>query len=181
MDTWPRVTSILEAVGLIDTTWYTDEGRSRGKAVHGAIEGLAYGYLDEAEVPPDIAGFVSAYRKWLAESGFEPVATEVTVKHPTWQYVGHPDQWGWWQGKRTLIDYKTGTLGAVVPQCGGYTLAWRAERPTEPIDIIAAVKLNTEGTYKVHEIEIAEAEALWTAAIVVYRAQPKRGTHHGRG
>ena len=34
----PSVTEILRSVGLIDATWYTEEARQRGTAVHLACE-----------------------------------------------------------------------------------------------------------------------------------------------
>ena len=41
----PSVTQILKDAGLIDTTWYTDEARQRGRAVH-----LAAQFLDEDDL-----------------------------------------------------------------------------------------------------------------------------------
>ena len=165
----PSVTEVLRAVGLIDATWFTDEGRERGSAVHRLIEADHYRYLDE--IPDAYEPYVRAYRRFVVESGHEPLITEVTLRHPVEGYVGHADRIGWLAGQRCLLDFKTGALGAVEPQLGGYRLAWQAMYPAAPIVILGAVALRADGSYRFHEIEPARAEAAWLRAWQQYREE----------
>ena len=172
----PRVTEILAAVGL-GQDWslvppdVLVAAQKRGTAVHAAIEALAYGYFDEAATDPEIVPYLEAYRAFIAESGHEAIASEIEVMHPTWRYVGHPDRVGWLLGRRCILDFKTGDLGPVAYQLAGYRAAWNAQHPTEPVDVLAAVQLRAEGTYRLHEVSAAEAEPVFLAAVMVYRAQ----------
>lgn len=181
---WPRVTHILTAVGLGPDFSGVSEAdlsaaRDRGTAVHAAIEAHAYGYLDEDAVAPAVAPYLSAYRKFLSESGHEPIASEVVVSHPSWRYRGHVDRVGWLAGVRTLLDWKSGDsvdLQAAALQVTGYVLAWNARRPAEPVQAAAIVNLRSDGTYRLREVVTAEHEQTFLAAVLVYRAQQERTT-----
>lgn len=173
----PRVTEILAAVGLgPDLSMVPPDillaAQKRGTAVHEAIEALAYGYLDEAAVDPEIAPYLDAYRRFVRESGHEALASEVEVIHPAWQYVGHLDRIGWLLGRRVVLDFKTGTaMDGVEYQLAAYCAAWDAQHPTEPVAGAAAVQLRDDGTYRFHEVAIPAALPVWYAAITVFRAQ----------
>lgn len=177
----PRVTEILATVGLGPDFSSVPPAvlaaaQKRGTAVHEAIEALAYGYLET--VDPEIEPYLDAYRRFVKESGHEAVASEVEVIHPAWQYVGHVDRIGWLQGRRVILDWKS-TAALDVPAAGlqlaGYRLAWNALHPSETIDTTAAVELHADATYKFREINAAEHEQTFLAAVVVYRARKERG------
>lgn len=175
----PRVTEILQAVGLgPDFSTVPPEvlaaAQKRGTAVHEAIEALAYDYLDEAALDPDIAPYLAAYRSFVAQSGHEAIATEIEVVHPTWGYRGHPDRIGWLLGKRVILDFKTGELGPVAYQLVAYVDAWNAQHPKEPVTVAGAVELRRDATYRLHETDLAAARPVWYAAVTVYRAQEGR-------
>jgi hypothetical protein len=172
----PRVTAILDAVGLgPDLTSVSADvltmALARGTAVHAAIEAHAYGYLDEADITPIIAPYFSAYLKFLADSGHEPIASEIEVIHPAWRYQGHPDRVGWLNGRRVIIDFKSGGAAGAEYQLAAYVEAWNAMRPTEPVTSGLILQLKKDGTYRLTEIELARATQVWLAAVVVYQAR----------
>jgi hypothetical protein len=177
----PRVTEILRVVGLGPTFIGVDESvleaaRARGSAAHAAIEADHYGY--GAEVAPEIAPYLDAYRKFVAESGHEAVASERAIIHPTWQYVGHIDRVGWLIQKRCLLDWKmveSVDLVCAGYQLAGYRLAWNAQHPTEPVDLTAVVQFRKDGTYRFHDVNAAEHEPVFLAAVTVYRALKENG------
>jgi len=146
----------------------------RGTAVHALIEAHSYGYLDQAEVTPEIAPHFNAYLKFLAESKHEAIVTEFRVEHPAWRYQGHIDRVGWLLGLRWILDFKTGEavdLPAAGRQLAGYRMAWNAMRPTEPVEAVAVLQLKGDGTYRLHDEIVNEArhEEAFLAACVVWR------------
>mgnify|MGYP001573397303 FL=1 len=149
-------------------------GTARGAAVHALIEAQHYGYLDEADVAPEHAPYLAAYRKFLAESKCEPIACEIEVVDPNWCYRGHPDLIGWLLGNRIVIDVKTGDASGGEYQVAAYGAAWTAERPTEPVKAGAILHLRADATYRFEEIEMAPALDVFHAAVIVHRAQQGR-------
>lgn len=179
----PRVTRILDRTGLgVDLSRVSPvvlaAALERGQAVHRAIHAHAYGVLEESDVTPTTAPFLSAYEKFLHESGHVPIASEILVTNEAWGYIGHADRVGWLNGRRAILDWKSGTepdLIAAGYQLAAYRLAWNAEHPTEPVTLTAVVQLRGDGTYRYHEIvDAGLLEQTFLAAVLVYRAQEDR-------
>jgi hypothetical protein len=175
----PRVTEVLQAVGLgPDFSAVPPEvleaARARGRAVHNAIEAIVYDYLDEAALAPDVLTRLDAYRRFVKESGYETTHTEIEVEHPAWLYRGHPDTVGWLVGQRAILDWKNTDALDLAPaayQLAGYRAAWNAQHPTEPVAALGVVQLKSDGSYRLHEVSAAEAEPVFLAAMMVYRAR----------
>ena len=172
----PRVTAILQDVGLgPDFTGVPpavlEVARVRGAAVHAAIEAIVFNYLDEPALAEDVVPRLDAYRRFVKESGYETLHTEVEVVHEAWRYRGHPDSVGWLNGRRGIPDWKNTDSVQLAPACRqlcGYRAAWNAQHPTEPVEWIAVVQLKSDGTYRFHEVSVAEWEPKWYAAVTVY-------------
>ncbi len=106
------VTDVLKTAGMIDTGWYTDEGRQRGQDVHTACECIDTGGLDwpdfEARFPA-LVGYAHAYEQFKADTGFIPWLVEKALYHPRLHYAGRPDRFGINElGALWLPDIKTG-------------------------------------------------------------------------
>jgi hypothetical protein len=181
--TLPRVTDILAAVGLGPDLGpvpavVLEAARARGTAVHALIEAHHYGYLEDGSITPETAPYFSAYLKFLADSGHEPIRSEFEVVHAAWGYRGHPDRLGWLSGRRILLDWKTAEAPELPPaglQLAAYRLAWNAMHPTEPVDLVAVLQLKADGTYRYHDLAPATYEDTFLAAVLVYRARQERG------
>lgn len=177
--TFPRVTEILAATGLGPDfsrvpADVLEAARDRGIEVHAAIEALVYGYLDEESVSTVAAPYLDAYRKFVAESGYEAKYAEIEVTHPAWRYQGHPDSVGFLVGRRVLIDFKSGGAEGVEYQLAGYRAAWNAERPSEPVEAVAALMLRRDRTYRFIEHSADDAEPIFYAATTVWHARQRR-------
>lgn len=116
----PSVTQVLHAAGLIDASWYTEEARDRGTAVH-----MACHYIDEdgphgelGNLDPDwldrspYAGYVRAYLAFKRDAGFHQELVEMRMFHRL-GYCGTVDRTGFFgqqpaRGANVLIDIKTG-------------------------------------------------------------------------
>lgn len=116
----PSVTQVLHAAGLIDSTWYTDESRDRGTAVH-----MACHYIDEegphgelGNLDPEwmerspYAGYVRAYLAFKQDAGFHQELVEKRLVHQL-GYCGTVDRTGFFGqqialGANVVLDIKTG-------------------------------------------------------------------------
>jgi len=177
MSQLPRVSEILRATGLgpdlsMVPAVLLEVARRRGSAVHAAVEGLVYRY--DVETPPEAAPYVDAFKKFLVDSTFEPIAAEILVIHPSWRYQGHPDVIGFLSGHRGILDVKTGASDGAAYQVAAYVDAWSAQRPTEPATWGAILHLRDDGTYRFDEIDLARSLETFRAAVLVYHAQTAR-------
>jgi hypothetical protein len=177
----PRVTEILEAVGLgpdfsMVPPHILEAARLRGSAFHEAHEASVYHYLDDTEVSPEVAAYLDGYHKFCTESGYKSIAAEFEVVHPTWQYRGHPDDLGWLSSRRTILELKTGQLDleSASYQVTAYRLAWNASHPTEPVGTIGVLHLPGDGTGRFHAVNPAEYEQTFLSAFIVYHAQRRK-------
>ena len=85
------VTQALAVAGLVDSTWFTDEARDRGSAVHLATRYYDEGDLDLASVAPEIAGYLESYIKWKTAARVEMDWIERPMKAGA-LYAGMPDR-----------------------------------------------------------------------------------------
>lgn len=108
----PSVTTVLKDERLIDATWYDNQGRWRGSAIHLALQYLDEDTLDHDSVSPEHIGYVEAYLNFKAAYSFVPDLIEKPLWHPVFRYAGTPDRTGLINGNQAVLDIKT---GATVP------------------------------------------------------------------
>jgi hypothetical protein len=180
----PRVTRILQEAGLVSDfstvpPAVLEAAQRRGTAVHEAMESLAYGY--EVELDEKHGGYLRAAECFLKDYALECVVAEYEVTHTVWNYVGHLDYVGWFQGERILLDWKTSgalELRPVSIQLAAYRMAWEVQRPKEPIAKTWSVQLRKDGTYKRHELNSRKWDHVFHAACVIYHA--RRGSYDAK-
>jgi len=140
------VTQVLQATGFVDTTWFTEEGRFRGHAVHLACHYDDLGTLLPDSVHVDFQGYLDAYRKFKSDTGFSVEQSEVPLFDDLRFLAGTPDKVGTFRGKPRLsiVDIKTGAVAAWTGiQLSGYELL--LARPV-PVDRYG-LALRPDGTY----------------------------------
>lgn len=146
----PSVTQVLGP--LYDWSMVKEEllrlAAERGDAVHTATELDDLGDLDESSVDPAIAGYLEAWRKFRADTGFVPDLIEQRVYHPLHRYAGTLDRGGMLGKRYALIDIKTSSQlhPATAIQTAGYAAAHLA-RGGRPFQTRHAVKLQADGRY----------------------------------
>jgi hypothetical protein len=110
----PSVTHILKVMNCVDTRWYTEEGRERGKAIDTLTELHDKGELDieAAEIYcPQYIGYAKAWIAFRAETRFVPALTQVMVGNARLGYAGTLDRRGSFLNlglATVLLDIKTG-------------------------------------------------------------------------
>lgn len=178
------VTERLAGLGLIDTEWYTEAAKIRGKAVHLAMQYLQQGGLDwssikatEAALGIPVEPYVRAGERFLRESGWRAVQVEVAGYHPLYEYGFCTDNVGFWpDGQEGIVDWKTGAsadwwqlqLGAydeAAPRLSSHG----ARRKT-------CVQLKIDGNYQPHHLHDQDAGRLFLAM----QATHAWGLSHGR-
>jgi len=87
----PRVTAMLEAAGLINTRWFTDEARDRGTRIHLATKLLDEGKLAWSGLTEEERPYVEAWAKFKEELGVIVKEREVFLCDPQKRYAGTCD------------------------------------------------------------------------------------------
>lgn len=148
----PGVTSILSTV-LGGGERYSDLHRDRGTAVHRACQFHDEGALDEGSVAELVYGYLTGWKKFIAESGAIVVDIELSVVSRRYGFAGTLDRTLRFPGKDDLhiVDIKSGNpMPEAALQLAGYWLAYREMTGVVPSDKRLVVKLGKEGTYKIH-------------------------------
>lgn len=104
----PTVTGVLASVGIIDTTFFTEEAAWRGSVLHKCCELDDLGKLDESSVDQSVAGRLQGWRKFKAETGFKATEIEKARYSKTFLYAGTPDRMGRIGKVNVLPDLKSG-------------------------------------------------------------------------
>ena len=105
----PSNTTMIKAAGLIDDRWFTPESRQRGIEVHRACHFLCEKDLDWTTVRPDYVPYVEACQDFIRSTGFQVERNEF----PAWSdhdYATTPDVMGILNGRRSIINFKTGAI-----------------------------------------------------------------------
>jgi hypothetical protein len=149
------VTQVLKIAGLIDISWYTDEARDRGKAVHKATELVDEKDLDEdwlATTDDATRGRVYAYQRFCHEMPHEIIKSEFEARHYLLKFVGHPDRLVKFEGESyyTVLDLKPwGYAPWHGIQLAAYQHAIMRAFPSYGSPRRANVYLSNDGKYRV--------------------------------
>ena len=149
-----RVTSVTQAIsgaGLVDSRWFDDYSRDRGTAVHRATELFDLEVLDEESLDPILLPYLDGYKMFILETGAAWDAIERRVYSSTHHYAGTLDRLGFVNGRRTLVDLKT---GGIYPTTA-LQLAAYCHAADEVCDRMA-VQLNGDGKYSIHLYKIED-------------------------
>jgi len=170
------VTHTLDAAGLIDSTWFTDESRIRGTYVHAAIVLHHEGDLDVDTLDPVLTPYVHAYFAFLRDTGFQIDAYEDRVFSEPLRCAGTLDLRGPFPRDRrfvtNVIDIKTGVVPDHVGyQTAGYAMLLPSTLP--PVHNRWVLNLRADGTYRLHPLTRVTDEAVFRAALTL--AHAKRG------
>jgi hypothetical protein len=111
----PGVTRVISEGLLGDRRWEDEAAMWRGSVVHSCCELEERGTLDEASVDPAAAGYLAAWRKCKRENRFETVEIEEAHCDESGRFAGRRDLVVIMDGKRTVIDWKTGSVGVGTP------------------------------------------------------------------
>lgn len=156
-----------------DRPWLAEAAASRGTAVHEACALIDYG--EEPEETPEIAGYLKAYRRFLADYKPEWELIEHPIGSLDVGFAGTLDRFGTIDGEPSILDIKTGQLhgAALSAQLTAYSELLQTETfllPPEPD--LYALKLSNDGTYTLKRI--AHRPGLLNACITLHHATERK-------
>lgn len=156
-----------------DRPWLAEAAARRGTAVHEACALIDYG--EEPEETPEIAGYLKAYRRFLADYKPEWKLIEHPIGSILLGYAGALDRFGTIDGAPAILDIKTGQLhdAALSAQLTAYAELRQAETfllPPEPA--LYALKLSNDGTYILKRVE--PRLVLLNACITLHHATERK-------
>ena len=151
--------------------------QEEGKAVHKMVELDCLGIL--GVVPEWMRPHLEAWRKFLTETGFEPLLSEHKAYHQALQYAGTLDLFGEFTKLKVkgaaLLDVKRSFLGGptIGLQLSGYELMLRADKAIPRVNFRAALRLCNDGKYAMKPYEDRDDEAAFLACLQQYRWKQK--------
>jgi hypothetical protein len=145
----PSVTKILSATGVSrDYSGISPIYAKRGIAIHKAVELVDKGTLDESSLIREITPQVRGYKRFVADTGYQPLHCELRLIHRALWYAGGIDKVGRIDGKLGIIDIKaTESVDneSLKAQLIGYKILWEKNYPEQPIDFLYGLKLRRDG------------------------------------
>ncbi|MHB0965551.1 MAG: hypothetical protein ACYC36_03765 [Bellilinea sp.] len=178
----PSVTQILKP--LTDFSRISpailEHARQQGVAIHKMVELELAGDLDISSLPEWMLPYYTAWGKFVAETGFECVASEQQVYHNKLGYAGTVDLVGAMRGAGglALLDIKRSlSAGAVIGlQLSGYAQAWDSQDIPGRAHVIKhryALQLIQNGTYKLEPFNDPSDSSAFLACLTMHRWREK--------
>ena len=171
----PSVTTILKTAGIIDTTWYTEEAKTRGTHVHQAAHFFDEDDLALDSLRPEIRPFIDGYIKFRKDTAFYPVLVEQRLHH-TAGFAGTLDRVGWLNDRMIQLDIKTGSVPDWAGlQTAGYEMALEQMIQLGKIELEAmpearfALQVTAEGKYKLWPMNGHRDREFFLAALTVHQ------------
>ena len=168
----PGISSVLRAAGLLDAMpTGNQEAMDRGSRVHRGIELQTIGELDEATIDPGELELVMAADRWRKDLALEIMEVERGVCNEALGYGTAVDLLCRWQGKLTIVNWKTGGAWPHYP----IQMALEALCFDEPVRRLAIYlgKLNKQEEYTARE-DFVVARAC--ATVAAWKRARKGGT-----
>jgi hypothetical protein len=164
----PSVTTILQDMGLIDTRYFTDYGRDRGKLVHRIIHWHITYELDEDTIDPTLRPYFDAWLSFEKDTNFICTAAEKPLFRLVYRFAGTPDYIGLLNGIEAVIDGKSGGLyPSTALQLVGYEIL--AERPLKRY----ALQLMETGKYKLTPYKERSDRGVFLGCLAAYHWKQK--------
>lgn len=172
----PGVTTVIETVCQSFANvpeQYLIPAQERGTAVHRATELDDLEMLDEDTLDADLHPYLSAWRSFKGDVGFEPERIESVVAHPVLRYAGTLDRTGrmtWRKARRlVLLDIKTGPpVRGTALQLAAYHAAL-LKMYGQDIKTRISVHLSSNGSYRIKEYTNPSDMRVFTAMLTAYR------------
>src|SRR5688500_4178205 len=107
---YPHITGMLDAGGLVDDLWFSDESSARGKAVHTMTADYDLGALDPKTVVSIHKGYLLGYVQAMQVLRPKVLDVECPIVHPVHKFGGRPDRIVELFGVRGVLEIKTGVV-----------------------------------------------------------------------
>ena len=168
----PGVTMILQAAGLYDDSFFTEESRNRGKYVHRACLYYLQNDLDEDTIPDEYRGYIEAFKRFMKEADCQVYAglCEVPWFSEACRFGGTIDMPCMLNGKESLIDIKSGVESPTTGiQLAAYSMLYDV-----PLVNRYGLYLKADGKYKLIPYADRNDIKIFNAALTLYSWRQER-------
>ena len=152
-----------------DGSFWTEDGRNQGVALHYWLQFLAKGRVAGSEAEPEIAGRVEGIKKFLRDTRFEFVGGEAIQYEASISYACTPDIWGVIGKTKWVIDMKRGA------EMKSHALQTAAQKIALAAGGFIAVKRAAlylkDGDYRLIEHTDRRDEQFWRTISQAYHAK----------
>jgi hypothetical protein len=169
----PSVTQILKTAGYIDDRYFTAESRDRGTAVHELCRRYTDGIRkDKSGRSLESLEYVNAFAKWIQEKHVYVILSETIVYGNIngHEYAGKFDILAEMDGKKVLVDLKTGSKAAWHPiQLAAYAIGYLPDGKRTNPDRLMDLYVTSDGKYKesyINPVELPEQINLFKDALL---------------
>jgi hypothetical protein len=141
-----------------------------GTAVHLACDLDDAGELDDAATDPEVLGYVTGWRQYLAAVQGKVLASERRAYHRTLGFAGTLDRVVLVEGKHWLIDLKTGA--DPMPSWGVQLAAYQLlleDGGDLPVHVRAAVRLQPGGDFRIDPFRNPNDAACFRACLSIHQ------------
>lgn len=180
----PSVTKILGDLTIMKRLdpALLEAARDRGRRVHKAVHYFNEGNLDENTLDEADEPYLRAWKRFVADYGFEWSWGERALYSEKWGFAGTPDCAGSWKRlrrrPRVLLDVKSGVSDPVHgPQTAAYLELARENDMIDKRDQSdrAVVRLQPNGFYQVDPMLDPADWSTFMAALTCYRFKERNG------
>ncbi|MEI7443295.1 MAG: hypothetical protein WCK28_00255 [Burkholderiales bacterium] len=165
----PGVTSVLRP--LVDFSRVPpavlEAKADLGRRVHLACQYHDEHDLDESSVEAEVAPYLTAYRRFLVDTGAEVIENERQVFNRVHRYAGTLDRVLYLRGEFWLVDLKTSITTPIT--VGPQTAAYMHAIEDVPLRHRAALRLRPDGTYRLDELHNPNDWSTFLAALTLHR------------
>jgi hypothetical protein len=165
---YPGVTTILgDVYGRFP---YPEGAAERGHHVHLATQLFDEDDLDDGSLDPLVAGYLEGWKRFREEMDFQVKQIEMKVFNSTYGYCGTIDRIGTLNGKKAILDVKSGVAEHWHSlQLWAYSLC--LEEPHQRF----AVYLTAQGKYKLTPYNDRKDMSVWLSTLTVYQWRKTHG------
>lgn len=177
----PSVTQVLADMNFVDTTWFTEYGRTRGTYVHKLIQFYIEETLDEETIDQALSGYLSAFKRFKDEADID--TDTWTVEKPlasaTLRFAGTPDFVGLICGKCAVIDLKTSVTASPwerLQTAAYHMLLTEVRTPGRmPVTHRYSLHVSEDGKYKLIEHKDRQDAQVFKAALACWHWKSNGG------
>lgn len=152
-----------------DGSFWTEDGRNQGVALHYWLQFLAKGLVSSIEPEPEIAGRVEGIKKFIRETRFAYAGGETIQYEPLLRFACTPDIWGVVSNTKWVIDMKRGA------EMKSHALQTAAQKIALAANGFTAIKRGAlylmDGDYRLMEHKDRRDESCWRTIVQAYNAK----------
>lgn len=174
------VTQLMTQYGIIDTQWYNEQAKVRGKRVHLAAQFYDEGDLDEKSLDAAVLAYFTSYKRFRLETSIQRfLAIETPLYDQALWYGGTPDRVAIINDRVVLYDIKTGYVPTWAPmQLAAYK--YLLKKSGVPVQDCFILNLKPMGNYRWIKTPLPDVMNAWGDFEAILKVERLPAKYNGR-